>query len=131
VRGLGDFQRAQMRRGDPRIRRLFSLLRELLDTAEDIYNNPHQPSVPAPPPAPPAPPQPAPPLPTPQSNPAVASPIPLVCARFGVTRTWVYEQAGLGNLTLRKAGRRTLVLHSDIERLVAELPPARIRILRK
>ena len=48
----------------------------------------------------------------------------------GCTRTFLYESAAKGHLTFRKAGRRTIVLTSDLDRLLASLPPALIRVTR-
>jgi hypothetical protein len=59
MRGLGDFQRAQMKRVDPRLGQLFSNLRQALELLEEILVHPHVlppaaeqlKSSPAPPPA--------------------------------------------------------------------------------
>lgn len=45
----------------------------------------------------------------------------------GIARTRIYALAGEGRLTLRKAGRRTLVLTSELKALLDGLPPAPIR----
>lgn len=47
---------------------------------------------------------------------------------YGYTRTWLYLQAKEGRITFRKAGRRTLVIADDLDRLLADLPPAPIRL---
>lgn len=46
---------------------------------------------------------------------------------YGFTRTWLYEQASKGLIQFRKSGRRTIVLRTDLDRLLASLPPAPIR----
>jgi len=46
----------------------------------------------------------------------------------GLARTRLYEMAGEGRLTFRRAGRRTVILADDLQRLLAALPPAPIRV---
>lgn len=45
----------------------------------------------------------------------------------GLGRTRIYTLAAEGKITLRKAGRRTLVLADDLKQLLENLPPAAIR----
>ncbi len=45
----------------------------------------------------------------------------------GVGRSHLYEEIKAGRLPVRKAGRRTLVLASDLSAWLAELPAARSR----
>jgi hypothetical protein len=40
----------------------------------------------------------------------------------------LYELAGQGRITFRRAGRRTVILAEDLRNLLASLPPAPIRI---
>ena len=44
MRGLGDFQRAQMRDADFRIPELFSHIRQVIDILEQILQRPHRPA---------------------------------------------------------------------------------------
>ncbi len=44
------------------------------------------------------------------------------CAAAGVGRTLIYQEIGAGNLIARKAGRRTLILCSDLETWLNSLP---------
>ncbi len=46
------------------------------------------------------------------------------CAIAGVGRTYIYNAIASGDLTARKAGRRTLILHSELEAWLAGLPTA-------
>ena len=46
------------------------------------------------------------------------------CAIAGVGRTYIYNAIAAGDLTARKAGRRTLILRSDLEAWLAGLPIA-------
>jgi excisionase family DNA binding protein len=59
--------------------------------------------------------------------PYLAHSIPRACQISGLPRTALYELAASGRLTFRKLGRKTLVRHDDLERLIAELPAAKIR----
>ena len=45
----------------------------------------------------------------------------------GLTRTRLYSLAAEGKLNFRRAGRRTVILSSDLQQLLAALPPAPIR----
>ncbi len=46
------------------------------------------------------------------------------CAIAGVGRSFIYAAIAAGDLTARKAGRRTLILRSDLEAWLAGLPTA-------
>jgi excisionase family DNA binding protein len=46
----------------------------------------------------------------------------------GLARTRLYELAGQGRITFRRAGRRTVILADDLRTLLASLPPAPIRV---
>lgn len=46
----------------------------------------------------------------------------------GLARTRLYELASQGNITFRRAGRRTVILADDLRSLLASLPPAPIRV---
>ncbi|MEO6152121.1 MAG: helix-turn-helix domain-containing protein [Croceibacterium sp.] len=43
----------------------------------------------------------------------------------GLSRTSLYEALKRGKLTAIKAGRRTLILHTELEAYMAALPPYR------
>lgn len=45
------------------------------------------------------------------------------CRRFSVGRTFAYAEIKAGRLIARKAGNRTVILHSDSERWAESLPP--------
>lgn len=47
------------------------------------------------------------------------------CLWAGVGRTTVYGEIAAGRLNARKLGRRTIILRSDAERWLADLPLAR------
>jgi excisionase family DNA binding protein len=59
--------------------------------------------------------------------PYLAHSIPRACQISGLARSTLYESAAQGRLTFRKIGRKTLVRHDDLKRLISELPPANIR----
>ena len=44
------------------------------------------------------------------------------CRRFGIGRTKVYEELGLGRLRARKVGRRTIITEDDAEDWLRRLP---------
>lgn len=44
----------------------------------------------------------------------------------GMSRTSIYEALKRGDLTARKAGRRTLIAFADLERYLASLPIAKL-----
>ena len=46
----------------------------------------------------------------------------------GLARTRLYALAAEGKLTFRRARRRSVILSSDLQQLLADLPPAPIRI---
>lgn len=55
------------------------------------------------------------------------APIPTIVARFGLSRTRLYELAADGRVRFIKAGSRTLVDVASVRALLASLPPARLR----
>ena len=59
---------------------------------------------------------------TPTTPDKLAYSIDEVCAIAGVGRTYIYNAIAAGDLTARKAGRRTLILRSDLEAWLAGLP---------
>ena len=48
--------------------------------------------------------------------------IPDAVKATGMSRTTIYEALRRGDLTARKAGRRTLILYADLEAYLANLP---------
>jgi hypothetical protein len=88
MRGLGDFQRAQMKRGDQRIGQLFSHVRQALDLLEDIVFHPYEPPL--------SPPSAEQPRPVPVA-PAVLDPerrayrVKEVCKLFGLSHTTLWR----------------------------------------
>ena len=59
---------------------------------------------------------------TPTTPDKLAYSIDEVCAIAGVGRTYIYNAISACDLTARKAGRRTLILRSDLEAWLAGLP---------
>ena len=47
------------------------------------------------------------------------------CAAARVGRTTLYEEIAAGRLIARKVGRRTVILRSDLESWLAQLPQAK------
>ena len=47
---------------------------------------------------------------------------------IGTSRSGIYRLANEGTLTPRKLGGRTVILRADLDRLVADLPAAPIRV---
>lgn len=45
-------------------------------------------------------------------------------AASGLTRSHLYEAMKAGNLTVRKAGRRTIILADDLRQYIENLPTA-------
>lgn len=54
----------------------------------------------------------------------LALPIDEAARRVGVGRTSIYEAVNRGELPLRKAGRRSLILVADLEAWINSLPTA-------
>lgn len=44
------------------------------------------------------------------------------CSSYGIGRTRAYEELKAGRLRARKSGRRTIILQSDAENWLRELP---------
>jgi excisionase family DNA binding protein len=47
--------------------------------------------------------------------------------RSGIGRTALYELINTGQLTARKRGRRTLILHDDLRRCLESLPSVEVK----
>jgi excisionase family DNA binding protein len=120
MRGFGDFQRAQMKRSDPRIAELFRHVRDAIDILERLALE----SVPAtPPPEPPKPKLPAAePKPIPLDHSKMAYSIKEVSQKIGVSRSYIYEVMANKQLRAVKCGKRTQILTSDLQAWVASWP---------
>lgn len=57
-----------------------------------------------------------------------AYPVRTLHRETGIPRTKWYQWASEGRITFRKAGRISIVLADDLDRLLASLPPAPIRL---
>ena len=53
--------------------------------------------------------------------------IPETCRLFGVSRAWLYREAGAGRVRMLKLNSSTLVDLSSVRAVLSELPTARIR----
>jgi excisionase family DNA binding protein len=53
------------------------------------------------------------------------------CAAIGIGRTKLYALIGDGKLEARALGGRTVIPAASLEQLIANLPPAPIRVGRK
>jgi len=116
MRGLGDSQRAQMKRADPRIGQLFAHLRQGLDLLEDILTHPY-----APPPA--EQPKPTPAAPRPVTDPERrAYRVKEVCKLVGISHTTIWRAMREGKLRHVRIGRRILILAADLQAWLDSLP---------
>jgi hypothetical protein len=106
VRGLGDFQRGQIKHRDARINLLFHHLQQALDTLQDILAHPYEPPATSGRPA-------ADLRPAPPAEPAARLPeyatIQQWVAISGMNRTAIYGAMANGNLKAIKIKRRTLI----------------------
>jgi excisionase family DNA binding protein len=128
MRGLGEFQRAQMKRTDPRVGELFDHLRRAIDVLEQIMMHPY--SRPAP--DPPAEPKPdnSPAVPTSPRDPGkLAHTIKEVRELVGVSHTKLYHAIQNKELRAVKCGRRTLILAKDLQAWIDAWPPTTRKIL--
>jgi excisionase family DNA binding protein len=123
MRGLGDFQRAQMRDIDPRVAELFGHLRRALDTLEQIMLRPRQRNV-----------EPRPQVAeqricsvvmAPAVDAKLAYTVKEVRKLVGISTTTFYQLVGSGELKAVKRGARTLVLAKDLRDWLERLPLAR------
>jgi excisionase family DNA binding protein len=124
MRGLGDFQRRQMKRGDPRVHELFSHLRQIIDLLEDIVIHRHQqPEVPLQPSSPTPKHQVTTAVPLPQAATAQTSTPILVSIKeasrlIGIGNTRIYELINVGALETMRIGRRRMIRYSSIQNFV-------------
>ena len=109
MRGLGQFQIEQMRKGDPRLPQLFRAMRTALDLMEDIATHPQKE-----PERKPEPPQ--------VTHPArlsaqdkLAYSIKEIRALTGLSNATIYAQIKDGRLRAAKSGGRTLILAQDLQ----------------
>lgn len=105
MRGMGDFQRVQMKHRDARVSAMAQHLRAAVDLWEEIQLYPFKKVEPAePPPPPPAPP------------PVIALPseklaygIKEAASALGVSKTTIWRAMKEGKLSAVKVGNRTLI----------------------
>ena len=113
MRGLGDYQKAQMKRADPRINHLFYHLRQVVDILEDVMLHAHSLPIPdqALPPKPENRPQPR------NLDPAkLAYTIKEVSKLVGISRSKLYQAIQNRELRAVKCGHRTLIMAKDFRR---------------
>ena len=124
MRGLGAFQRAQMRDVDPRVAELFGHLRRAFDTFEQIMLRPHRSSTEPKQEA--ANEKPLPVAPTmPTVEPKLAYSVKEVRKLVGVGVATLYKVIGQGDLKTVKLGGRTLILAKDLQEWLGRLPSSR------
>src|SRR4051812_4007005 len=109
MRGLGQFQIDQMKKGDPRLPQLFRTLRTALDLLEDITAHPRIQPEPPPPPA-----RVVPSVQLPRED-KLAYSIKEVRALTGLSNATNYLAIKKGLLKSTKAGGRTLILTQDLQ----------------
>ncbi len=106
-----------MKRGDPRIREVFSQLRQVLDLLEDITSHPHQVAEEV---------QAAPPRTMPEQMPpdgADKQPVPMLVSikearrLIGISNSYVYLLISSGALETVQIGKRRLVRYSSLQKL--------------
>ncbi len=104
MRGMGDFQRAQMKHRDARVSAMAQHLRAAVDLWEEIQLYPFKKEEPSEPPSPPPPP------------PVVALPseklaygIKEAASALGVSKTTIWRAMKEGKLSSVKVGNRTLI----------------------
>jgi len=110
MRGVGQFQIDQMKKGDPRVPQLFRTLRTALALLEDIITHPHSapPIKPAPSPNPVPPPVPV------TVEEKLAYSIKEVRKLTGLSNATIYARIKEGKLKSTKTGSRTLILAPDL-----------------
>ena len=123
MRGLGEFQQTQMKKGDPRIPEIFRHARAVLDNLEQIMLYPHRPTAAAVVEATVvgAPTK----LESTHSPEKLAHTVKEVSQMLGVGRSGIWKSISLGELRAVKFGSRTLVLDTDLRSWIASWPVAR------
>lgn len=122
TRGLGDFQRAQMRDTDPRIHELFNHLRHALDALEQINLRPYTQA--AEPKAAAVETKTAAPL-IQLEEPKLSYTIKEVRKLVGISTATLYKILGRRELRAIKLGNRTLILARDLQEWLNDLPAMR------
>lgn len=127
MRGLGAFQRAQMRDTDPRVHELFIHLHQALDALEQMMLRPHWPTTEPRQEA--ASEKPAPAAPSiPADEPKLAYTVKEVRKLVGISTATLYKVFGRRELRTVKVGGRTLILAKDLQEWVDNLPSGRRRL---
>ena len=109
MRGLGQFQIDQMKKGDPRVPQFFRAVRAALDLFEDIITHPQKEAEPKP-----AQPNPRPAIQLPRQE-KLAYSIKEVRALTGLSNATIYLHIKNGRLRSTKNGGRTLILAQDLQ----------------
>lgn len=123
MRGFGDFQKAQMKRTDPRIIELFRHVRDAIDILERLALE----SIPMSPPPEPSKPE----LPKVELAPKtidhskIAYSIKDISQKIGVSRSTIYKAIADKQLRAVKCGHRTQVLTADLQAWVLSWPARR------
>jgi len=120
MRGLGDFQRAQMKHRDQRVFVLCQHLRAAIDVFEEIASVPHG----EPRPTEVAPPPPSPPSPPPRELPAekLAYTVKEAAIALGLGKTTLYAAMKAGAFKVVKLGNRTLIPSDGLRAWFESLP---------
>ena len=105
MRGMGDFQRAQMKHRDARVSAMAQHLRAAVDLWEEIQLYPFKQEAPSAPP--PAPPEPPPVIALPSEK--LAYGIKEAASALGVSKTTIWRAMKEGKLSAVKVGNRTLI----------------------
>ena len=131
MRGFGDFQKAQMKRSDPRLIELFGHVRGAIDILERLALE----SIPAPSPLDPS--KPKVPAESKKPNPELSMVLPAsitidqtkiaysikeVLQKIGVSRSHVYNAIANKQLRAVKCGKRTQILTNDLQAWVKSWP---------
>lgn len=110
MRGMGDFQRAQMKHRDARISAMAQHLRSAVDLWEEIQLYPFKKEEPAEP----SPPPPAPPVMVLPSE-KLAYGIKEAASALGLGRTTIWRAIRDGKLPASKVGNRTLITKEALQ----------------
>ncbi len=105
MRGLGDFQRAQMKHRDARVSAMAQHLRAAIDLWEEIQQYPFRKEEPSEPPPPPPPPPAVKALPSEK----LAYGVKEAASALGIGRTTLWRAIKDGKLPAVKLGNRTLI----------------------
>ncbi len=125
MRGFGDFQRAQMRKQDPRVHDLFRHVRQTVDALERLMVA----SASDPPMEPPktiGTEGPNDRAPVWQTVNKLAYSVKEVQELVGIGRTKLYDMIGSNELRAVKHDRRTLILAKDLREWLEKLPQTRL-----